>query len=132
MLLYFLIIAVMGVANITRTPQVLWEPLNPWYIALFFKAHPMVSFLSLSAVVYAITGVEALYADMGHFGRKPITIAWMIVALPCLILNYMGQAALLHHPARGGHNPFFHMAPPQFLLPLVIWRRWRRSSPARR
>ncbi|MDP9056683.1 MAG: potassium transporter Kup [Pseudomonadota bacterium] len=120
MLLYFLVIAVLGVTNITSHAQVLWEPLNPWYIALFFKAHPMVSFLSLSAVVYAITGVEALYADMGHFGRKPIAFAWMIIALPCLILNYMGQAALLITRPEAASNPFFNMAPPQFLLPLVI------------
>ncbi len=120
MLIYFLVIAVLGVINIAAHPQVLWEPLNPWYILLFFKAHPVVSFLSLSAVVYAITGVEALYADMGHFGRKPIAFAWLMVALPTLILNYMGQAALLITHPQAADNPFFHMAPPQFLLPLVI------------
>ncbi len=120
MLLYFLVIAILGVTNIAAHRSVLWEPLNPWYIFLFFRAHPLVSFLSLSAVVYAITGVEALYADMGHFGRKPIAFAWMLVALPCLILNYMGQAALLITQPAAATNPFFLMAPPQFLIPLVI------------
>jgi KUP system potassium uptake protein len=120
MLLYFLVIAFLGVTNIVAHPSVLWEPLNPWYIFLFFQAHPMVSFLSLSAVVYAITGVEALYADMGHFGRKPIAFAWLMIALPCLILNYMGQAALIITRPEDAGNPFFHMAPPQFLIPLVI------------
>jgi KUP system potassium uptake protein len=120
MLVYFLTIGALGVVNVMPHPQVLWEPLNPWYIVLFFKAHPMVSFLSLSAVVYAITGVEALYADMGHFGRRPIAFAWLYIALPSLILNYMGQAALLITRPAAADNPFFHMAPPQFLIPLVI------------
>ncbi|MDE2303756.1 MAG: potassium transporter Kup [Sphingomonadales bacterium] len=120
MVIYFVVIAALGVMNISSAPRVLYEPLNPWYIVVFFKVHPLLSFLSLSAVVYAITGVEALYADMGHFGRKPIAFAWIFVVLPALILNYMGQAALLITRPQYSDNPFFHMAPPQLLLPLVI------------
>ena len=120
MLVYFAVIAVMGVANISAHPQVLWEPLNPWYIVIFFSAHPLMSFLSLSAVVYSITGAEALYADMGHFGRRPIALAWLYLVLPALILNYMGQAALLITNPAAKANPFFYMVGPQWLVPLVV------------
>ncbi len=120
MLVYFGAIAAMGIYNIPSHPQVLWEPLNPWYIWRFYQAHPTLSFLSLGAVIYAITGVEALYADMGHFGRKPITIAWLYVAFPCLLLNYMGQAALLVVRPEAATNPFFLMVPEQLLVPLVL------------
>ena len=120
MLVYFAVIAVMGVANIRAHPQVLWEPLNPWYIVVFFTAHPLMSFLSLSAVVYSITGAEALYADMGHFGRRPIALAWLYLVLPALILNYMGQAALLITNPAAKANPFFYMVGPQWLVPLVV------------
>ena len=120
MLVYFAAIAALGVLNIGRHIGVLYEPLNPLYIFYFFKAHPLVSFLSLSAVVYAITGVEALYADMGHFGRKPISFAWIFIAMPALILNYMGQAALLITSKAAASNPFFLMAPPNMLIPLVV------------
>ena len=120
MLVYFLAIAAMGVFQIIPHPQVLWEPLNPIYIWWFFKAHPVISFLSLSAVVYAITGVEALYADMGHFGRRPITLAWLYLVFPCLILNYMGQASLLIRNPAAAANPFFMMAPKGLLIPLLV------------
>ncbi len=120
MLVYFAVIAAMGLWNIRLHPQVMWEPLNPWYIWLFFAAHPLISFLSLSAVVYAITGVEALYADMGHFGRKSITYAWLVLVFPCLVLNYMGQAALLIATPGASSNPFFNMVPVELQLPLVI------------
>ena len=119
MLVYFAAIAAMGVANIVSHPQVLWEPLNPAYVYWFFIAHPLLSFLSLGAVVYSITGVEALYADMGHFGRKPITMAWLYIVLPALILNYMGQAALLIRDPTAADSPFFKMVSPQLQLPLV-------------
>ena len=120
MLIYFVAIAGMGVVNIGQHPQVLWEPLNPWYIVAFFQSHPLISFLSLSAVVYAITGVEALYADMGHFGRKAITVGWVYIVMPCLLLNYMGQAALLiTHPA-AAKSPFFLMVGKQWLIPLLV------------
>ena len=119
MLVYFVVIAIMGVVNIIPHPQVLWA-LNPYYIVPFFVAHPMLSFLSLGAVIYAATGAEALYADMGHFGRRPIMLAWLCIVFPSLILNYMGQAALLITNPAAADNPFFHMVPTQYLWPLVI------------
>ena len=119
MLVYFFAIAAMGVHHILGYPQVL-RALSPVYIAGFSVAHPLYSFLSLGAVIYAVTGTEALYADMGHFGRKPITVAWLYIVLPALMLNYMGQAAMLiQHPEFVG-NPFFHMVPPALTIPLLV------------
>jgi KUP system potassium uptake protein len=119
MLVYFFAIAAIGVNHILDYPQVL-RALNPVYIWGFFVAHPLFSFLSLGAVVYAITGTEALYADMGHFGRKPITAAWLYLVFPALILNYMGQAAMLIRHPQFVDNPFFHMVPPFLTLPLLV------------
>jgi KUP system potassium uptake protein len=119
MLVYFLSIAVMGVSHIIGHPQVL-QALNPVYIWGFFIAHPLYSFLSLGAIVYAFTGTEALYADMGHFGRRPITMAWLYVVFPALILNYMGQAAMLIQHPEFVDNPFFHMVPPSLTIPLLV------------
>jgi KUP system potassium uptake protein len=119
MLVYFVTIATMGVYHMLGHPQVL-QALSPTYIWGFFVAHPLYSFLSLGAVVYAITGTEALYADMGHFGRKPIATAWLYIVAPALMLNYMGQAAMLiEHPQYVG-NPFFHMVPPSLTIPLLV------------
>jgi KUP system potassium uptake protein len=118
MLVYFLSIAAMGVSHIIGHPQVL-QALNPVYIWGFFIAHPLYSFLSLGAIVYAFTGTEALYADMGHFGRRPITMAWLYVVFPALILNYMGQAAMLIQHPEFVDNPFFHMVPPSLTIPLL-------------
>ena len=120
MLVYFVVIAAMGIGNIRLHPQVLWEPLNPVWIIRFFAAHPLLSFLSMGAIVYAITGVEALYADMGHFGRKPIQMSWLYLVMPCLVLNYMGQAALLIAHPDAVSNPFFNMVPKQLLIPLLL------------
>jgi KUP system potassium uptake protein len=118
MLLYFLTIAAMGVHHILGHPQV-FRALSPTYIWGFFAAHPLYSFLSLGAVVYAFTGTEALYADMGHLGRPAITRAWLYIVVPALMLNYLGQAAMLiRHPEFAG-NPFFHMVPPALTLPLL-------------
>jgi KUP system potassium uptake protein len=119
MLLYFAVIASMGVSHIIGHPQVV-RALNPAYIGSFFVAHPLYSFLSLGAVVYAITGTEALYADMGHFGRKPITYSWLYLVMPALLLNYMGQAAMLIQHPQFVDNPFFHMVPPSLTIPLLI------------
>ena len=119
MLVYFAVIAGMGISHIIRQPQVL-EALSPLYIWGFFAAHPLFSFLSLGAVIYAVTGAEALYADMGHFGRKPITIAWLVIVVPALMLNYMGQAAMLLENPKFADNPFFHMVPPSLTIPLLI------------
>jgi KUP system potassium uptake protein len=119
MLTYFLAIAAMGVRHILGHPQV-FRALNPAYIGGFFQTHPLHSFLSLGAVVYAFTGTEALYADMGHFGRKPITLAWLYIVLPALLLNYMGQAAMLIRHPEFADNPFFRMAPPSLTIPLLV------------
>ena len=119
MLLYFAVIASMGVSHIIGHPQVI-RALNPAYIGSFFVAHPLYSFLSLGAVVYAITGTEALYADMGHFGRKPITYTWLYLVMPAFLLKYMGQAAMLIQHPQFVDNPFFHMVPPSLTIPLLI------------
>ncbi|MBV9931925.1 MAG: potassium transporter Kup [Alphaproteobacteria bacterium] len=119
MLVYFLVIAAMGLHHIWRRPEVL-AALSPVHIWGFFAAHPLFSFLSLGAVVYAVTGTEALYADMGHFGRRPITMAWLAVVLPALMINYMGQAAMLLEHPQFVDNPFFHMVSPALTIPLLV------------
>ena len=119
MLVYFLTIATMGVRHIAGHPQV-FRALNPAYIWGFFAAHPLYSFLSLGAVVYAFTGTEALYADMGHLGRKPISRAWLYIVVPALMLNYLGQAAMLIQHPEFVSNPFFHMVPPSLTIPLLV------------
>ena len=119
MLVYFAVIAAMGLYHISGHPDVLWA-VNPAYIPRFFLAHPLHSFLALGAVVYAVTGTEALYADMGHFGRRPITLSWLYVVFPALMLNYMGQAAMLIEHPEFIDNPFFHMVPPSLTVPLLI------------
>ena len=119
MLVYFVTIAAMGLYHIAQTPAVLGA-LNPFWMVGYFTAHPLFAFLSLGAIVYAITGTEALYADMGHFGRVPITIAWLSICLPALMLNYMGQAAMLLRHPEFVDNPFFHMVPPQLTIPLLV------------
>ena len=119
MLVYFAVIAAMGVHHIIGHPQV-FRALSPVYIMDFFAAHPLHSFLVLGAVIYAVTGTEALYADMGHFGRRPITHAWLWIVLPALMLNYMGQAALLIQHPEFASNPFFNMVPPSLTIPLLV------------
>src|SRR5436305_10548817 len=119
MLVYFAAISAMGGNHILRHPQVI-QALCPVYIWGFFAAHPVYSFLSLGAVIYAVTGTEALYADMGHFGRKPITVAWLYLVAPALMLNYMGQAAMLLEHPEYVDNPFFHMVPPALTIPLLV------------
>ncbi len=119
MVFYFAVLAVLGVASIVARPEILGI-VNPWWALDFFLLDPKLAFLALGSVVLAVTGAEALYADMGHFGRKAISISWLYVAFPCLLLNYMGQGALLlAHPA-SVENPFVLMAPEWARLPLVI------------
>ena len=119
MVVYFAVLAVLGVLNIVAEPGI-FAALNPWYALNFFLLDFRLAFLALGSVVLAVTGAEALYADMGHFGRKSISIAWLYVALPCLMLNYLGQGALLLDHPEAAQNPFFLMAPDAFRLPLVI------------
>lgn len=119
MIVWFIILAILGLRNIAKAPLVL-AALSPHYGALFMMNHGLVGFLSLGAVVLAVTGGEALYADMGHFGRTPIALAWYLLVLPALILNYFGQGALLLSDPKSLENPFFLMAPSWALVPMVI------------
>ena len=119
MLLWFGTLAVLGLVNILHEPRVL-NALNPYYAVLFFAASPWVAFVALGSVVLAVTGAEALYADMGHFGRKPIRLAWFGFVLPALIINYFGQGALILHDPATIKNPFYLLAPPWMLYPLIV------------
>ncbi|MFJ5429502.1 low affinity potassium transporter Kup [Pectobacterium actinidiae] len=119
MLIWFLTLGVLGARSIIANPEVL-QALNPMYAVRFFIEYKAVSFFALGAVVLAITGVEALYADMGHFGKFPIRLAWFTVVLPSLVLNYFGQGALLLKDPEAIKNPFFLLAPDWALIPLMI------------
>ena len=119
MLIWFLVLAVLGACGIMKNPEVL-HALNPAYAIEFFLHYKSVSFFALGAVVLAITGVEALYADMGHFGKVPIRLAWFSVVLPSLVLNYFGQGALLLSDPKAIKNPFFLLAPDWALIPMLI------------
>ena len=125
MMVYFVTLAVLGLTHIAGHPQVVLVTLNPWNAVHFFVEEPSRAFIAMGSVVLAVTGAEALYADMGHFGRKPIRISWLYFVLPALLLNYMGQGAMiLEQPAAQAletvKNPFFYLAPEMFRLPLVL------------
>ncbi|MDE2593027.1 MAG: KUP/HAK/KT family potassium transporter, partial [Burkholderiales bacterium] len=117
--IWFLALAGMGLHSIAQTPLVL-QAINPMHALNFTLDHPAKAFLLLSAVFLALTGGEALYADMGHFGAKAVRLAWYGLVFPCLILNYFGQGALVLRDASAADNPFFLMAPQMLLIPLVI------------
>ncbi len=119
MLVWFVLLGAMGAASVARHPGIL-RALSPTYAVSFFADHGVGAFLALGSVVLAVTGGEALYADMGHFGRVPITWAWMGLALPGLLLNYMGQGALLLSDPGAQDNPFYRLAPAWGQLPLVV------------
>ncbi len=119
MVIWFAVIAVLGVVNILHVPRVL-AALDPSYAIEFMFRHGSLGFFSLGAVVLVVTGAEALYADMGHFGRVPVRLAWMLVVLPSLTLNYFGQGALLLVDAKAIDNPFYLLAPEWALYPLVV------------
>lgn len=118
MVLWFVVLGALGVHGIVQRPEVL-QALNPYWCVHFFIAHPGIGVAILGAVVLALTGAEALYADMGHFGRKPIARAWFLLVLPGLVLNYFGQGALLLENPNAARNPFYLLAPSWALLPLV-------------
>jgi KUP system potassium uptake protein len=124
MLVYFLTIATLGITHIAEHPAIL-AALNPWFAIQFFLESKYAAFLAMGSVVLAVTGAEALYADMGHFGRKPIRVGWMAFVLPALMLNYLGQGAMILSLAPADadqviRNPFFFLAPDMLRLPLVI------------
>lgn len=119
MLIWFVSLGTLGAISIFKNPQVL-AALHPHWAIQFFIDHKMVAFFSLGSVVLSITGVEALYADMGHFGKFPIQLAWFTVALPALLLNYYGQGALLLSNPQAIANPFFMLAPEWLVFPMVI------------
>ena len=125
MLIYFAALAVLGLIHIMDKPNIVLTMINPANAALFFIKEPMRAFLAMGSVVLALTGAEALYADMGHFGRRPIKFAWLYFVLPALLLNYMGQGAMLiSMPAdqvgTAVRDPFFYLASDAWRLPLVL------------
>ncbi len=118
-LLWFLTLGSLGIVSIIQTPAVL-RALNPWYALSFSLHHPLAAFVLLSAVFLALTGGEALYADMGHFGAKPIRLAWFGLVSPSLLLNYFGQGALIMRDIEAAENPFYLLASNNLLIPLVM------------
>jgi KUP system potassium uptake protein len=117
-LVYMATLAGLGVSNIANHPEVL-QALSPIWAARFFLLDPKLAFLALGSVFLAVTGAETLYADMGHFGRKAISFSWLLLVYPCLMLNYMGQGALMIGTPATATNPFYLMAPDWARLPLV-------------
>ncbi|WP_296446043.1 potassium transporter Kup [Rhodoferax sp. UBA5149] len=117
-LVWFACISMLGLAHIFTNPAILWA-ISPLYALGFIWRNPGITFIVLGAVVLCVTGAEALYADMGHFGKKPIRVAWFSVVMPALTLNYFGQGALLLKHPEAVKNPFFMMAPDWALVPLV-------------
>lgn len=119
MVLWFGVIGLLGLLHVARDPAVL-VALSPHHAAAFVVGHPMIAFVAMAAVVLVITGAEALYADMGHFGRVPIVWAWFALVFPALTLNYLGQAQLVIDDRSMATSPFFQLAPSWALLPLVV------------
>jgi KUP system potassium uptake protein len=119
MVVWFLVLGLLGLIQIIRHPLVL-QALNPYYSLAFILRHDRIAFIALGAVVLAVTGAEALYADMSHFGRKPIRRSWLFFVLPCLTLNYFGQGALVISDPTTIDNPFYKLAPHFLQIPLII------------
>jgi KUP system potassium uptake protein len=119
MVVWFAAIAFWGLRELLQHPDIL-KALGPWYAVKFFAHDGVTAFLSLGSVVLAVTGAEALYADMGHFGRGPIRRAWLLLVLPALVLTYFGQGALLLHDPGAASNPFFLLVPHWARIPMVV------------
>jgi KUP system potassium uptake protein len=119
MLFWFGLLAVLGVINIAKYPQII-AAANPWNAIHFLLANPKLGFIALGAVVLALTGAEALYADLGHFGKLPMRASWFVVVFPALALNYLGQGALLTLDPKAIENPFFHQLGSWSVIPLVV------------
>ncbi len=118
-IVWFLVIGVLGIAAIVHQPQVMWA-LSPHHFVRFLAQDPWTGFRVLGSVLLAVTGAEALYADMGHFGRRAIRIDWFVLVFPALLLNYFGQGALILQDPSVVHNPFFSLAPRWALVPLIL------------
>ncbi len=116
---WFIAIALLGVRMIIRAPEIL-AAFSPYYAVRFFHSHGVAAFLALGGVVLAVTGTEALYADMGHFGRSPIRMAWLGFVFPALLLNYFGQGALLLAQPGVAGNPFYLLVPHALLIPMIV------------
>jgi KUP system potassium uptake protein len=124
MIVYFCVLAVLGGWQIIQTPEILWA-LNPYYAVNFFVIDGYLAFLALGSVVLAVTGSEALYSDMGHFGRGPMRLSWFGFVMPCLLINYFGQGAMIiglppEQAAEAIQSPFFFLASEEWRLPLVL------------
>ena len=119
MLIWFLIIGFAALPEIVRRPEILFA-FNPLYAVSFMLHHGMIGFVTVGAVFLAVTGAEALYADLGHFGKKPIQTAWLFIVLPSLALNYLGQGALVISDLKALENPFFLMFPDWALIPMLV------------
>jgi KUP system potassium uptake protein len=119
MVVWFVTLAVFGVLSIAKTPSIL-QAIDPRYAMLFILEHPGMAFLAASAVFLCLTGAEALYADMGHFGPKPVQMAWFLFVFPALMINYFGQGALVLRDPEAVRNPFYLLVPDFLLVPLII------------
>jgi len=119
MAVWFLVIALLGVLEVAQEPSILWS-VNPMYAWAFARAHGTLAFFVLGSVVLVVTGGEALYADMGHFGKRPISVAWLGLVFPSLLLNYFGQGALLMRDPSAASNPFYLLAPKALQIPLLV------------
>lgn len=117
--IWFLSIGFAGLVHITDDPTVLYA-INPYYAVVYLQNTPEAAFVTIGAIFLAVTGAEALYVDLGHFGRKPIVLAWLWIVFPCLLLNYFGQGAFVLSHGGAPQNPFFEMVPEWGLLPMVI------------
>jgi KUP system potassium uptake protein len=117
-LLWFFALAILGLINIGTSPQII-SAFNPLHAISFVHDHPVTAFIVMGAVVLVVTGVEALYLDMGHFGKNPVRFTWLLIVLPCLLLNYLGQGALLLSNPDAIANPFYLMVPEWALWPVV-------------
>ena len=124
--IWFVVIMLIGALHIADDPGVV-AAINPYYAVTFVASNGMIGLITLGAVFLVVTGSEALYADLGHFGRKPIQTAWFYLVLPALLINYFGQGALVLSNPEAIANPFYQLVPMPdiFLLPMVVLRRWR-------
>ena len=119
MVVWFATLAVLGLIHISDDPTVM-AAINPWYAIQFMLSHGTIGLVTMGLVFLAVTGGEALYADLGHFGRKPIQAGWFYLVMPALLINYFGQGALVLADPAAIENPFYRLVPEILLLPLVV------------